>query len=347
MLRPLLRRVEQLDRELPLQSLTSQLPYENTATGFELFSAGTTALAPELLGWYGAPGINPDSSTSLYLIGRGFSVHDTSLIAGGRPVPITLISREVLRADIPPGVATLPAMPQAVSLASPEELPPPAGSPERLPAPQPAATAGSSPPCACSLALCNSREMVDLHLATPYGVTAHMLVPVVRESRGSGRLALADSYQIDLAYTTGKSTAANAEVARVDEFYGAAFDALAIAVPDDFLPPGKGVLNLTLTDPSAGQPVAVFAVPLPPFDTLRKAYVLTGADLRNFVGDTSRPATDKTLRGAIKPYLDAMLAADAAPAVGESLELDLTATLSAESRDLPVGGSIRVSAQRR
>ena len=346
-LRPLLRRVEQLDRELPLQSLTSQLPYENTAGGFELFSAGTTALAPELLGWYGAPGINPDSSTSLYLIGRGFSVHDTSLIAGGRPVPITLISREVLRADIPPGVATLPAMPQAVSSASPEELPPPAGSPERLPAPQPAATEGSSPPCACSLALCNSREMVDLHLATPYGVTAHMLVPVVRESRGSGRLAFADSYQIDLAYTTGKSTAANAEVARVDEFYGAAFDALAIAVPDDFLPPGKGVLNLTLTDPSAGQPVAVFAVPLPPFDTLRKAYVLTGADLRNFVGDTSRPATDKTLRGAIKPYLDALLAADAAPAVGESLELDLTATLSAESRDLPVGGSIRVSAQRR
>ncbi len=136
-------------------------------------------------------------------------------------------------------------------------------------------------------------------------------------------------------------------MARVDEFYGAAFDTLAIAVPDDFLPPGKGVLNFTLTDPSAARPVAVFAVPLPPFDTLRKAFVLTGADLRNFVGDTSRPATDKTLRGAIKPYLDALLAAETAPAVGESLELDLTATLSAESRDLPVGGSIRVSAQRR
>ena len=75
--------------------------------------------------------------------------------------------------------------------------------------------------------------------------------------------------------------------------------------------------------------------------------MLTGADLRNFVGDTSRPATDKTLRGAIKPYLDALLAAETAPAIGESLELDLTATLSAESRDLPVGGSIRVSAQRR
>jgi len=136
-------------------------------------------------------------------------------------------------------------------------------------------------------------------------------------------------------------------VARVDEFYGAAFDTLAIGVPDDFLPPSKGVLNFTLTDPATSRPVAVFAVPLPAFDTARQVYVLTGSDLRNFVGDTSRPATDKTLRGAIKPYLDALLAAGTAPAVGESLTLELSANLAAEGRDLPVGGSIRVAAQRR
>jgi hypothetical protein len=348
-LRPLLRRIEQLDRELPLQSLTAQLPYENTAGGFELFSAGTTALAPELLGWYGSPGIDPDRTTSLYLIGRGFSVHDTSLIAGGRPVPITLISREVLRADIPAGVATLPAMPRPDS-GMPEEVPPPAGTPETLPSPTPSPTSLAGSPhgiCSDGLAMCNSREMVDLHLATPYGVTAHMLVPVLRQSRGTGGLAFADSYEIDLAYTTGKSAAANAEVARVDEFYGAAFDTLAIAVPNDFLPPAKGQLTFTLTDPVGSQPVAVFSALLPPFDSKRQAFVLTGADLRNFVGDTSRPATDKTLRGAIKPYLDALLAAGTAPGVGESLTLQLTASLAAENRDLPIGGAIRVQAQRR
>jgi hypothetical protein len=346
-LRPLLRRAEQLDRELPLQSLTSQLPYENTAGGFELFSSGTTALAPELLGWYGAPGIDPERTTSLYLIGRGFSVHDTSLIAGGRPVPITLISREVLRADIPPGVATLPAMPLASPSLAAEQLPAPAGSAERLPAPIERGLRASTPACDDALALCNAGEMVDLHLATPYGVTTQILVPVARRSLGTGRLAFADSYQINLTYTTGTSTAANAEVARVDEFYGAAFDTLAIKVPTDFLPPSKGVLNFTLSDPKESQPVAVFAVPLPPFDSLRQAYVLAGADLRNFVGDTSRPATDKTLRGAMKPYLDARLAAGIAPAVGQTLLLELTASLAAEGRDLPVGGRVRVEAQRR
>ena len=350
----LLKRVDQLDRELPLQTLTTQVPYENTAGGFELFSAGTTALAPELIGWYGAPGIDPESTTSLYLIGRGFSVHDTSLIAGGRPVPITLISREVLRADIPPGVGTLPALPHidpsavasdVVSPSSPPASLPTPPTPEQLPAP---AAVNSAAACgdACRID-CHGREMVDLHLATPYGVTAHMLVPVARRDRGVGRLALADTYAIDLAYTTGKSTAANAEVARVDEFYGAAFDAIVINVPTDFLPPAKGLLNFTLVDPKAHRPVAVFAVALPVFDTRRQAYVLTGSDLRNFVGDTSRPATDKTLRGAIKPYLDALLAAGTAPAVGESLTLELTASLAAEGRDLPVGGRIRVSAQRR
>jgi hypothetical protein len=53
----LLKRVEQLDRELPLQTMRAQIPYENTLGGFEMFNTGVTDLAPELVGWYGAPGI--------------------------------------------------------------------------------------------------------------------------------------------------------------------------------------------------------------------------------------------------------------------------------------------------
>ena len=34
-----------------------QIPYENTLGGFEMFNTGITDLAPELVGWYGAPGI--------------------------------------------------------------------------------------------------------------------------------------------------------------------------------------------------------------------------------------------------------------------------------------------------
>lgn len=53
----LLKRVEQLDRELPLQSMRAQVPYENTLGGFEMFNTGITDLAPQLIGWYGAPGV--------------------------------------------------------------------------------------------------------------------------------------------------------------------------------------------------------------------------------------------------------------------------------------------------
>ena len=51
------RTVLQLDRKLPLQTALVPVPYENTIGGFQMFSSGVTDLAPELIGWYGAPGI--------------------------------------------------------------------------------------------------------------------------------------------------------------------------------------------------------------------------------------------------------------------------------------------------
>jgi len=90
----------------------------------------------------------------------------------------------------------------------------------------------------------------------------------------------------------------------------------------------------------------MFSIPAPPFDARRGEYLLAGADLRNFVGDTSRPATDKTLRGAIKPYLDSVGAtsADGKPAVDRSLTL--TAELVTEQKTIPVEGSIAVQVRR-
>ena len=103
----LMRRVDQLDRELPLQTMIAQIPYENTSGGFELFNTGVTDLAPELVGYYGAEGVDKTGTTVVFLVGKGFNLHDTSVIAGGKSVPITMISRQVLRAEIPPGVQTI------------------------------------------------------------------------------------------------------------------------------------------------------------------------------------------------------------------------------------------------
>jgi hypothetical protein len=355
----MLRRVDQLERELPLQTLQAQIPYENTAGGFELFNCGVTDLAPELMGWYGGPGIDPGGTTSLFLVGKGFSVHDTSVIAGGKPARFTLLSREVLRVDIPAGVATLvpPPCPVATAALGPRRGLVLASATEPLPAPGAGATAetgaggcdacisGDGGPC---LADCSRREVVDVHLATPYGVTSHLLVPVARRTDAGGcGLAFDSSCAIGLSFTMTKTAGTRIESAKVDEFFTASCDAITIGVPAAFIPPPKATLRLLLRDASSGATAATFSFDDPFFDARNSRYVIAGGDLRNFIGDTSRPATDKTLRGAVKPYLDSLLAQGGLAEDGDSVPFTLSAALVASQQEVPIGGSLAVQATRR
>jgi hypothetical protein len=143
-----------------------QVPFESTMGGFELFSTGVTNLGPELHGWYGAPGIQLAAAckdcdvctsptapttptpkldcackgTTLFLVGQNFSVQDTQVIAGGKRVPnVTLLSRDTIQVTIP---------------------------------------AVANPVTYCDPADGKVKRFVDIHLATPYGVTNHLLVPV-------------------------------------------------------------------------------------------------------------------------------------------------------------------------
>src|SRR5438105_4552351 len=56
----LLTRAEQPDGRLPSETLSVQVPQPNTPGGFEMFSHRVADLAPELFGFYGAPGITAD-----------------------------------------------------------------------------------------------------------------------------------------------------------------------------------------------------------------------------------------------------------------------------------------------
>ncbi|MCE9629280.1 MAG: hypothetical protein K8S94_00980 [Planctomycetia bacterium] len=353
----MLRRVDQLERELPLQTLQAQIPYENTAGGFELFNCGVTDLAPELMGWYGAPGIDPAGTTSLFLVGKGFSVHDTTVIAGGKPARFTLLSREVLRVDIPAGVATLvppPCSADTTALARRRGFVL-ASATEPLPAPGTAPLPGTDGCDACGsgagdlcLTDCNRREVVDVHLATPYGVTSHLLVPVARQTDAGGcTLAFDSACTIGLSFTITKTAGTKVESAKVDEFFTASCDAIEIAVPASFIPPTKASLRLLLRDASTGATAATFSFDDPFFDARRSRYVIAGGDLRNFIGDTSRPATDKTLRGAVKPYLDSLLAQGGLAEDGDSVPFTLSAAIVANQQEVPIGGSLAVQATRR
>lgn len=104
--------VNQLEKQLPLQNSIVHVPTENTLGGTQLFEGGQTSLGPELIGFYGQPGVHKakdgdeadKSTTTLFLVGRNFSVTGTKVIAAGQRLGtdnVQVISREVLQVTIP------------------------------------------------------------------------------------------------------------------------------------------------------------------------------------------------------------------------------------------------------
>jgi hypothetical protein len=379
----LLRRVDQLERELPLQTLDARIPHENTAGGFELFTTGITDLAPELIGWYGPPGIDPDGTTTLFIVGKGFSVHDTRVIAGGKPVNSALLSREVMRVEIPPGTRSiggaggggcgdeanaaavrgtaraglvlvsatepLPAPAARAAAASPASpsLPPPLGDPSDGRFDPPACESCRSPH-ACAMD-CPNREVVDIHLATPYGVSSHLLVPVARRPPivAGSHLAFEPGCDLRLSFTAARVAGTRTPAARIDEYFGTGCESIFIRVPEAFIPPAKPTLRLSIRDEAAGVVAAAVSFDALAFDARRSRYVIAGGDLRNLVGDTSRPAADRTIRGGLKPYVDHLLAQGAFDVDGDSRPFSVTAALVAGQQEIPVGGAIAVTLTRR
>lgn len=360
LLAQLLRRADQLEQELSLQTLAAKVPLENTAGGFELFDAGITDLAPELTGWYGAPGIDPEATTTLFLTGEGFSIHDTRLLAGGRPVPFRLLSREVMEVTIPPSVQPLTpvassprstaglgqswsplqlvthAQAQAEPLPAPPDSPP-AGLRDRPAVASPVTTA------------CRRRELVDFHLATPYGVSSHLLVPVVSSRRPGtlGGLGFVGSPTLGLTFTAKAPRGSEVETAKVDAFFSMSTATLEIAVPESFFPPSKPVVSLTLRQSGSDAIAATLGSDDLAFDAARRRYVIAGENLTNLVGDSSRPAADSTLRGAVRTAVERLLLSGDLRQIGDRVSFTATGSLTADQQIVPIGGSLTITATRR
>ena len=78
--------VDEVEAMLPIQSQVVLMPFDNAANGFDLFTAGATALVPELSGFEGVDQIVGGQKTDLLLFGRFFSIHETRVVAGGRAI---------------------------------------------------------------------------------------------------------------------------------------------------------------------------------------------------------------------------------------------------------------------
>jgi hypothetical protein len=144
----LLEKAKQLSNRMPLQSSTVQIPYENTLGGFGLFNTGVTDLAPELTGWYGSPSINPCQPTSVFLVGNHFSVHQTRVIAGGQQVVHEPVTSGKSNSS---GSSSEMLSRQVLKVVIP---------PNTL-------LVGDA-----------NQKFVDVQVATPYGLTQHLLIPV-------------------------------------------------------------------------------------------------------------------------------------------------------------------------
>lgn len=146
----LTRAVDQLERRLPLQTTYVQIPFENSLGGFEFFNGGVPDLAPELHGFYGEPGISAakDMTSTIYLVGENFSVHETEVVVGNRRLDpkkeeVQLLSRQVMRISVTGPMNAL-------------------------------------------------GDKVEIHVATPYGVSNHLEVPLIASADEAAVKALAE-----------------------------------------------------------------------------------------------------------------------------------------------------------
>jgi hypothetical protein len=94
-----LERINQLKSMMPTQRLVVRVPYTDDNNDSRIFCSQGGQLRPSLLAWHGRPPEQGTESTIL-IEGKNFSVHDTHVIAGGKPAKSVLVSRNVLEVTI-------------------------------------------------------------------------------------------------------------------------------------------------------------------------------------------------------------------------------------------------------
>lgn len=178
--RVLASKIRQVESMLNMQSSIVPLPYEKTTSGFELFTEGSVELAPELLGFDGIDGINPEKEGSIFLFGKNISIHETKVVIGGKELDealtktdaqghrvdnsnlqVDILSREIVRIKYP-----------ANSLQT--------------------------------TTLSDGKEVIEIYLATPNGISNRLSIPLKGQkaaapaSTGYNLSAKEISYDVEL-----------------------------------------------------------------------------------------------------------------------------------------------------
>ena len=169
-------RLSQLEDFLPVKSHAITLPFEGSLLGSEIFSSNAAGLAPRLLAWYGEPPQEGADST-IFILGNGFSVHEIHAIAGGVAIPdanLQLISRNVLSLTIP---ANARAVQTALTVVGSDGKP-------------------------------LMRKLLDVHVASPNGISNHLLVEV-QPKASTDQAAATVTRSVQVSYSLLQQSLAN------------------------------------------------------------------------------------------------------------------------------------------
>jgi|GEM_PF-2566311 len=94
-----IERLNQLKSLMPTQRLVVRVPFASDHNDARIFCSRGGHLRPSLVAWHGKPPEAGEEST-IFIEGNNFSVHDTHVIAGGKPAESVLISRNLMQVTI-------------------------------------------------------------------------------------------------------------------------------------------------------------------------------------------------------------------------------------------------------
>ena len=103
-----MERLNQIKSMMPTQRLDVSVPFSADNNDSRIFCSQGGQLRPSLLAWHGRPPEEGQESTIL-IEGKNFSVHDTHVIAGGKPAKSDLVSRNVLEVTISKDASPTPS----------------------------------------------------------------------------------------------------------------------------------------------------------------------------------------------------------------------------------------------
>lgn len=237
-------RVQQIEKKLPLQTVDAPMPLENLPSGTTLFANGSADLAPELHYWTGAQGINRHEPTELLLKGANFSVLDTRVLVGDMVLP-----------------------PRDVDLVSREIM--------RIRIPANVRTKRNVKSV--------YQTGVDVHVATPYGITSKLFVPSYVDTTTVTPPVMAWSPPNLRGIYYFEKLVDKATAIKAGPSIGGGLDdqGLQLGVPDGITPATTTTVNFDywISTDIVTSPTASVSKRHPvenvPFNTRAKAYVLT------------------------------------------------------------------------